>query len=271
MSAALHTPSVHELALPCQPRVLALLMRELLVELPNMRRVNQLFGGDPVLAAQLMVCANAHAYQMQGLVRGIPQAITLLGDRQLRALLKKAQSGVVSRAAQGIDMVGFTRISHACAKLARSLASLSGLDASAAYMAALLHGMGHLLLHQSPVQGLAAIDKEAGMWDPRRPRLELRTWGYSANSATAALLRQWNFPPDVVAAIQAMEAPMASEQFDPMAGVLHLAVWCNRVKNSGWSERNMADAFPVDVALALGIDVDVVLQQEGADWRQSVY
>ncbi len=33
----------------------------------------------------------------------------------------------------------------------------------------------------------------------------------------------------------------------------------------------MADTFPVDVALALGVDVDVVLQQEAIDWHQSMY
>lgn len=262
---------VEELSLPCQPRVLALLMRELLSTVLPMRRVNQLFGADPVLAAQLMECANSPAFRMSGLVRSIPQAITLLGDRQLRALLQKAQSKVVVRSSQGLDMVLFTRLSHASAKLARNLASLCGLDASASYLTALLHGMGHIILHQTQAESVAAIAKEVGVWDPRRPRIEVRHWGYSANSTTAALLRQWNLPADLAAAIQAMEAPMATEHFDPMAGVLHLAVWRTRAQHSGWSARNMADAFPVDVALALGMDVDVVLQQEATDWRQSMY
>lgn len=262
---------VDELSLPCQPRVLALLMRELLSNTPNMRRVNQLFGGDPVLAAQLMECANSHVFQMPGLVRGIPQAITLVGDRQLRALLKKAQADVAVRTSPGLDMALFTRLSHASGKLARSLASWCGLDTSASYLAALLHGMGHIILHYTQPEAVACIAKEAGIWDPRRPRFEARQWGYSANSTTAAMLRQWNLPADVVSAIQSMEAPMAAEYFDPMAGVLHLAAWCTRAKHSGWSERHMADTFPVDVALALGIDVDVVLKQEATDWRQSMY
>lgn len=262
---------VDEISLPCQPRVLALLMRELLGTAPHMRRVNQLFSGDPVLAAQLMECANSSAFQMQGAVRGIPQAITLLGDRQLRALLKKAQEGIVARGMAGLDIGMFARQSHATAKLARNLASLCGLEASTAYVAGLLHAMGQILLHQTQAAGLAAINQETSIWDPRRPRLEARHWGYSANSTTAALLRQWNLPVDMVAAIQSMEAPMATEHFDPLAGVLHLAVWCTRVKLCGWSERNMADAFPVDVALALGIDVDVVLQQDATDWSQSLY
>lgn len=260
-----------ELTLPCQPRVLALLMRELLSDQPHLRRVNQLFGCDPVLAAQLMECANGSAYQMQGLVRGIPQAITLLGQRQLRALLNKTQAGVASRPPSGLDMAQFARISHASAKLARSLASWSGLDGSSAYAGGLLHAMGQIILHQTQTEQTAALNQEFGVWDPRRYKAEVHHWGYSASTTTAALLRQWHLPADMVAAIQAMEAPMSTEQFDPMAGVLHLAVWCARAKHSGWSERTIADAFPVDIALALGVDVDVVLQQESTDWHQSLY
>ena len=244
-----------ELSLPCQPRILALLMRELISEVPHMRRVNQLFGCDPVLAAQLMECANS----------------SLLGERQLRALLKKAQAGMVARPIAGIDMGQFARVSQDCAKLARSLAGRVRLDGSVAYIAGLLHGMGQLVLHQTQPERVAALAAEAGLWDPRRPRVEVRHWGYSAHHTTAILLRAWGLPAEIVAAVQAMEAPLQDAQFDPMAGVLHLAVWRNRVKVSGWSERSMADAFPVDVALALGIDVDVVLQQEATDWSQSMY
>ena len=260
-----------ELTLPCQPRVLVLLMRELLGDVPNMRRLNQLFGADPVLAAQLMECANSSAFQMPGQVRGIAPALVLLGDRQLKGLLKKAQAGLTVRQTMGLDMAQFARISQETAKLARNLAGLTGLDGSAAYMAALLHALGQIILHQTQPDMVAALNREVSIWDPRRPRLEAKHWGYSANSTTAALLRRWNLPCDVVVSVQALEAPMTAENFDPMAGLLHLAVWCSRAKHVGWSERTMADAFPVEVALALGVDVDAVLQQEAIDWRQSMY
>lgn len=260
-----------EISLPCQPRVLALLMRELVSATPSMRRLHQLFGTDPVLAAQLLESANASAYQMAAQVRSIPQALVLLGDRPLRALLKKAQTGLTTRSMHGIDMAEFARISHAAAKRARSLAGMTGLDGSTAYATALLHALGQLVLHQAQPELVVQLGSEAGLWDPRRPRLEQKYWGYSANSTTAALLRNWGLPVDMVAAVQAMETPMASAEFDPMAGLLHLAVWSIRAQHSGLSERVMADTFPVDVALALGVDVDVVLQQDAMDWSQSMY
>lgn len=260
-----------DLLLPCQPRVLALLMREMVSEEPNMRRLNQLFGCDPVLASLLLECANSPTLQMSGTIRGIPQALVLLSDRQLRALLKKAQAGIATRLAAGMEMAEFARFSHACAKQARSLSAMVKLDGSLAYTAGLLHGMGQVILHHTQAQRVEPLNQKMGVLDPQRPKLEMQHWGYSANSTTAALLRQWGLPLEMVGAIKAMEMPMASESFDPMAGVLHLAVWCNRTKYSGWSERAIMDSFPVELAIALGIDVDVVLQKEATDWTQSLY
>ena len=74
-----------------------------------------------------------------------------------------------------------------------------------------------------------------------------------------------------MSAMQAMESPLSTDVFDPIAGVLHLAVWRIRARLSAWSERTMADAFPIEVALALWVDVGAVLQCEPPDWRQSVY
>ena len=262
---------VDELLLPCQPRILALLLRELAGDVPNLRRVNQLFGCDPVLTSQLMESANSSTYQRAGQVPGIPQAIMLLGDRQLRALLKKAQTSMTGRSMGGLDMALFARICHACARQARTLAGMARLDGSTAYVAGLLHAMGQLILHSTQTERVAPINQDMGVWDPRRPRREAQLWGYSANSTTAVLLRQWGLPVDIVNAVRGMEMPLSFEPFDPMAGVLHLAVWCQRARHSGWSERAIMDAFPVDLAIALGIDVDVVLQKEATDWTQSLY
>ena len=184
--------AAEDFTVPCQPRVLALLMRELVADVANMRRVNQLFGADPVLAGLLLQSANSRALHMTGQVRSIPQAIMLLGERQLRVLLKKAQTDTATRPLARIDMQQFARNSQMCAKLARSFASWTSVDGSTIYMAALLHRVGYLMLHQTQYDRVAMLDKSAGIWDPRRPRLEMKYWGYSANSITAALLCGFN-------------------------------------------------------------------------------
>lgn len=261
--------TAEELALPCQPRVVALLMSELLGEIPNLRRINQLFGSDPVLAGRLLALANSPAYQMVGMVRGIPQAITLLGVAQLRLLARRALKGMAVRAVPGMDLTEFWRCSLMTAKLARSLAGMVHMDGSAAYAAGLLHGLGQVLLHCTQPAQTAPLDRVMGVWDPRRSRMEERHWGYCATQTSAALLKQWHLPRELVETVQCMENPLAFDQFEPMAGVLHLAVWRTRGKASDWNDRTTAISFPAEVGVALGLDVDVVLQQDAPDWSHS--
>lgn len=264
----MHTSLVEDLALPCQPRVVALLMSELLADVPNLRRLNQLFGSDPALAVQLLAMANAPACQMVGAVRGIPQAITLLGPAQLRQLLRRAQKGMGVRTLPGMVLEDFWQHSLAAAKLARRLASAVHMDGSVAYAAGLLHAVGQLALHH-PAADTVWLDAEMGIWDPRRPRLEERRWGHCATQTSAQMLEQWHVPAELVDAVRCMENPLAFDQFEPLAGILHLAAWRTRTVASGWSERSTALSFPAEVGVALGLDMDVVLQYDASEWSLS--
>jgi len=71
--------------LPSLPRAVALLMNELGAAEPNLRRLNQLFGSDPALAARLLEEANSPAFAAQRQIVGIPEALALLGVAQLRS------------------------------------------------------------------------------------------------------------------------------------------------------------------------------------------
>ena len=53
-------------ALPSLPRAVALLMSELAQNEPSLRRLNQLFGTDPALAARLLELANSPTFQLPG-------------------------------------------------------------------------------------------------------------------------------------------------------------------------------------------------------------
>ena len=85
----------HPVALPSLPRAVALLMTELAHDEPSLRRVAQLIGTDPALAARLLELANTPAFQMQRQIAGIPEALALLGVVQLRSLVSSAHSGLL--------------------------------------------------------------------------------------------------------------------------------------------------------------------------------
>lgn len=253
---------------PCQPRVVALLMNALQQPRPSLRQLNQLLGSDPVLAGWLLGHANAGVYQLSGNIQTIAQAVALLGVAQLRGLLKKAHASITERV-PGLEQWG--PFSARSARRARSLAMLLSLDAGAAYAAALLHAVGQLVLHENHRAAMPALAQQAGTWDPQRAQAEQALLGVDTYAASAALLRHWGVPAALLRLLDAMQQPLDAPDFEPLAAVLHLAVWTERAYTSRWPEREMVRCFPIEMALAVGLDMDVVLQHEATDWSRSMY
>lgn len=253
-------------ALPSLPRTVALLMNELAQREPSLRRLNLLFGSDPVLAARLLELANAPAHQLTRQVAGISEALVLLGSAPLQTLVASATLGTAARAVQGIHLQQFWRYSLHTAKLARSLAGVVFQNPTAAYTAGLLHGLGELLIHLGNPQKAQSMNTLVLPLDMRRGKIEQRILGYSYTHVSAALAQRWLLPQVVVDALQYQAAPFENTAYEPLAGVIHLAAWRARGREAGLSERELAVSFPGEIGLMLGLDIDMVLQQDPIDW-----
>ena len=70
----------------------------------------------------------------------------------------------------------------------------------------------------------------------------------------------------VVDALQYQAAPFENTAYEPLAGIIHLAAWRVRGCEAGLSERELAVTFPGEIGLMLGLDIDMVLQQDPIDW-----
>ena len=253
-------------ALPSLPRTVALLMNELAQREPSLRRLNLLFGSDPVLAARLLELANAPAHQLTRQVAGISEALVLLGSAPLQTLVSSATLGTAARAVPGINLQQFWRYSLHTAKLARSLAGVVFQNPTAAYTAGLLHGLGELLIHLGNPQKAQSMNTLVLPLDMRRGKIEQRILGYSYTHVSAALAQRWLLPQVVVDALQYQAAPFENTAYEPLAGVIHLAAWRVRGREAGLSERELAVSFPGEIGLMLGLDIDMVLQQDPIDW-----
>ena len=262
----LQTLVTRTVALPAQPRIVALLLRELVPEVPSLRRLSQLFAADPALAARLLALANGPVFGMAGRITGIPEALALLAPAQLRQIVQSMPLGVGTHAVPGMAMPAFWRYSMDAARVARALAGTVQASPTAAYAAGLLHGLGELAMHLSDPARAATITELVGPLDPRRTEVELRLCGYTYSQVSAALARQWSLPPLLTDALQHLHAPLAQPGFDPLAGVLHIAAWRARSREAQWGERALAVSFPGEVGVALGLDIDMVLRQDPVDW-----
>jgi HD-like signal output (HDOD) protein len=255
------------IVLPSMPRAVALLISELNTAEPNLRRLNQLFGSDPALAARLLEEANSAAFAARRQVCGIAEALALLGTGQLRTLASTAPLGTTSGSVPGVNLQYFWRYSQNTAKLARALAGLVQQNQIAAYTAGLLHAVGELAMHLGDPQRAHAITALKGPLDLERARLEQHLLGYSYAQVSAGMAWRWELPMVVVDALQHHSAPFEEHSYDPLAGVLHLAAWRARAREADYDQRRLAVSFPSEVGVVLGLDIDMVLQQDPIDWN----
>lgn len=257
----------YPVTLPCVPRTVALLMNELAHGEPNLRRVNQHFGSDPALTARLLELANSPAFQMPRQIAGIPEALAVLGVAQLRTLVSAAPLGTTLRSVPGVNLQQFWRYSIHTAKLARVLAGIVQQNQIAAYTAGLLHALGELVIHLADPDKVQSVNALVLPLDLRRSTIERRIFGYCYGKVSAGLAQRWQLPAVVVDALQYQSVPFENQAYEPLAGVIHLASWRVRAREADLDEKEMAVCFPAEVGLALGLDIDMVLQQDPIDWR----
>ena len=253
-------------ALPSLPRAVALLMSELAHEEPSLRRLNQFIGTDPVLAGRLLELANSPTFQLPRQIAGIPEALALLGVAQVRTLVHSATLGTTSRSVPGVNMQQFWRYSLNTAKLSRSLAGIARQNQIAAYTAGLLHALGELVIHLADPDKAQSVNTLVAPLDLRRGKIEHRIFGYHYGHVSAALVRRWQLPEVVVDALLHQGAPFEHNAYEPLAGVIHLASWRARAREAEFNDKELAVSFPGEVGLALGLDIDMVLQQDPIDW-----
>lgn len=251
---------------PSVPRVVALLLSELERAEPDLMRVTQIIATDPSLTARLLQVANSSFFQLKGQVHSVSEALALLALRHVRAMAAEAAALPGRGGTSATDLTRQWRFSQDVAKVARSLAGAVRQPSQAAYSAGMLHDIGELAMRQAMPMRMAAIDADVPPADARRARAERKAFGFSYAQVGAGLARRWQFPESIADALGQQDAPFVSGAYEPLAGILHLSVWRVRARDAAYTQQQMAVTFPGQVGEVLGLDIDMVLQQDPFDW-----
>lgn len=255
-----------QFALPSIPKVVALLLSELEREQADLRKITQLVGTDPVLTARLLQIANSDSFGLVGKISSVSEALALLDLKQVQSLVREAASGASFKSVPGIHLQQFWRYSLNVAKLSRTMAGVVRQNQQAAYTCGLIHALGELAIHIGMAQQAAILNLDIPALDLGRANAEKLFFGYCYAQVGAGLARRWQFPQSMVDALEHQYAPFENDVFEPLAGVIHLATWRSRAKEAGLSDRALAVSFPGAVGEVLGLDIDMVLQQDPFDW-----
>ena len=253
-------------ALPSIPKVIALLLNELDQPEPDLRKVSQLINTDPVLTTRLLKLANSAQFQFASKISSVSEALALMGLNQVRMLTTAAAVVGAFTTIPGVDMRQFWCYSLNVAKLARTLAGIVRQNQAAAFTAGLIHAIGELVMHLGLTKELLALNLKVHPLSLKRDAAERKLLGYSYADVGAGFARKWQFPQPTVDALEHQCVPFDNEVYEPMAGILHLAVWRARAREADYDEQMLIDTFPDVVALVLDLDIDMALQQAPIDW-----
>lgn len=252
--------------LPSIPKVVALLLNELEREEPDLKKVSQLISTDPALTTRLLQLSNSDFYKLSGKINSVSESLAILGLSHVWVMAAAAASSASFKAVPGINLQQFWAYSLNVAKLSRSLAGVVRQNQQAAFTCGLIHAVGELAMHIGMPEEVAVLDREVHPLDLKRARLERRSFGFCYAQVGAGFARQWHLPQPIVDALEHQYEPFENDVYEPLAGVIHLASWRARAKEAGLSDKDLAVTFPGSVGEVLGLDIDMVMQQDPIDW-----
>jgi HD-like signal output (HDOD) protein len=264
---ALHALLASQFTLPSIPKVVALLLSELDRDEPDLKKITQLISTDPALTTRLLRVSNSSLFELSGKINSVSESLAILGLGHVRTMAAEAASGTSFKAVPGIHLQQFWGYSLNVAKVSRSLAGVVRQNPQAAFTCGLIHAVGELAMHIGMPEDVAELDREVPPLDLRRAKAERKHFGFCYAQVGAGYARQWRFPEPMVDALEHQYEPFENNVYEPLAGVIHLATWRARAKEANLDERALAVSFPGEVGEVLGLDIDMVLQQDPIDWH----
>jgi putative nucleotidyltransferase with HDIG domain len=203
-------------ALPVMPRRVAALLRTS-DETVSPAELAAIAAGDPVLGAKLIGVANSGRYGSRHTITGLNEAALRVGAPVARKVLLAACLGGLF-ASQPLQVLW--QHSQEVAAHAFALSGLCEVDENAAWLGGLLHDIGRLVLMSCPPASGGKLMDLVGAGFPLT-YAETLTFGADHAAVGSALLKDWDIPDEIVAAVRAHHEPEQSD--DPLASVLFLA------------------------------------------------
>lgn len=245
-------------SLPTVPKVVRDLIEVLRNDNATLSQVARKIDADQVLAAKMLRLANSPYYGVRKKISTVEEAIRMLGLSSIRTLVVSSNLTGIFKQIPNVDLPAFWRHSLRVASVARYLAAKTrSVDPNLAFTVGSMHGIGHLIMsivmptHMAPLNAACPMDSMA------RLDAEEQAFDYHFGDVSAKLASRWNFSDEFITALAGFARPMGVQPFDPLSGIVHLAVWRAAVDRDGPAA---LAALPQEVAEALGMSRATLLE-----------
>jgi HD-like signal output (HDOD) protein len=237
-----------DLTLPTMPDVAHELIRSLNEDDVPLNELRDAIARDPALAVQLLRLANSAHYGAHQKVGTIDEAIARVGVNQVRALALASCFNDAFPVVPGLDREAFWRASQTNGGLSQWLANGVGTDSEQAWLTGFMVRLGELLMGLKSPSCVMEFERQPQAPGERWQR-EAAVMGLTEGQVSAELARCWNFPDNMIQALDAAADPMAAQPFSRLGAVLHVAELLAAAPTPA-----AVDELPADVLAALNVD-----------------
>jgi HD-like signal output (HDOD) protein len=177
---------------------------------------------DPALAAKMIGLANSAAYAVRHKVDNVLMAVTMLGLREVYALVLSSAVIEHFENSKEFDYKAHWRRSMYCATAARAVhRRCGGRGGSTIFAAGLLHDLGQLVFAELMSKRYAEISLDAV--DQEIIRLESEVFGIAHPEVGYALACEWNLPEEILAPIRFHHNPSLAKEHNDIVAMVALA------------------------------------------------
>jgi HD-like signal output (HDOD) protein len=232
------------------PEVAYALIKTLSAEDVSAARVEVLIAKDPAITATVLRMANSALFGLSQNVCSLDKAISLIGMSQIRSRALSVCLANAFPVAPGMDRVAFWQGSLATAAYAQWLSGRLGMDPQQGWLTGLMLRLGEVIIAQRDPSLVSAIEQiPCGPGD--RWAREQRLTGFNEGQITAELARRWDFPSDMVDALDGVMDPLATQALNRLSAILHLS---SLLADSPDAGQATMDHLPANVLMVLSLD-----------------
>lgn len=211
--------------LPAAPRLLAELGRVVRSSSAGADDVVALLRRDAAIVSRLLRMANSAAQARAEPVVSIEEAVLAIGFTEVHRLVGALAAEQISDrplTLHGVSAAAFRGNALFVATLMEELGARARLDPHACYTTGLLRTIGLPVLARAAERSGASTPPFAASGEASVAVWERQYWGIDSWNLAARLLQEWNFPPELVAALEHHETPGGNPE--PAVHLLRLAV-----------------------------------------------
>ncbi len=232
----IHDAVVGRLLLPAIPRVVAQIVLALRDPAVSLHAITSALEQDPTLAARTLQLANSPYYGARKSLATIATAVDTLGTDALQQMVLTVGLSSVFVEVPTVNLRQFWHDATFTAQAARLIAlscSMPAGSADAAYLSALLHEVGHLILCQAfPEKARNFFDALVSQRGESLAAAELQAFSVTHQMVGAAWATQLGLPNEIVLALRHYLTPWVT-QAGPLAPALHLSTLLVANLNAG--------------------------------------